>query len=255
LGCPRKKPVRSRIPNRLRSVAAPTLFSLAAAAFALSAQVTAGPALASTATHHARSAAQPGEVNLLSAVRSTAAQKPAVSLPAKYTVQAGDSLSAIAQKFYQDPDAWPVLYWANRSQIHWADSINAGQVLTVPVKPARIPAAPSELTSAPSAAAAATDSTAQSAPAETETADQSASSYSGSGSFQQCVIERESGGDSQVVSSGGYYGLYQFSASTWAEYGGNSADYGDASVAEQNEVFDNAIAAGGQSNWSAYDGC
>jgi hypothetical protein len=26
-------------------------------------------------------------------------------------------------------------------------------------------------------------------------------------------------------------------------------------VAEQNQVFDNAIAAGGQSNWSAYDGC
>jgi len=26
-------------------------------------------------------------------------------------------------------------------------------------------------------------------------------------------------------------------------------------VAQQNQVFNNAIAAGGQSNWSAYDGC
>jgi len=46
-----------------------------------------------------------------------------------------------------------------------------------------------------------------------------------------------------------------FSASTWAEYGGDPADFGDASVAEQNQVFDTAIADGGESNWSAYDGC
>jgi hypothetical protein len=26
-------------------------------------------------------------------------------------------------------------------------------------------------------------------------------------------------------------------------------------VAEQNQVFNNAIAQGGQSNWSPYDGC
>ena len=69
------------------------------------------------------------------------------------------------------------------------------------------------------------------------------------------MIASESGGNSQVMNSSGHYGLYQFSSSTWAEYGGNPADFGDASVAEQNQVFDNAIAAGGQSNWSAYDGC
>jgi Transglycosylase-like domain len=57
------------------------------------------------------------------------------------------------------------------------------------------------------------------------------------------------------MSSSGYYGCYQFSASTWAEYGGNPADFGSASVTEQNQVYDNAIASGGQSNWSAYDGC
>jgi soluble lytic murein transglycosylase-like protein len=69
------------------------------------------------------------------------------------------------------------------------------------------------------------------------------------------VISAESGGNSQVMNSSGHYGLYQFSSSTWAEYGGNPGAFGDASVAEQNQVFDNAIAAGGQSNWSAYDGC
>ena len=83
----------------------------------------------------------------------------------------------------------------------------------------------------------------------------SAAIYSGSGSFQSCVIARESGGNSQVMNGSGHYGLYQFSASTWAAYGGSSSSFGHASVAEQNRVFSNAIAAGGQSNWAPYDGC
>jgi hypothetical protein len=79
--------------------------------------------------------------------------------------------------------------------------------------------------------------------------------YHGSSSFEQCVIARESGGNSQVMNSSGHYGLYQFSASTWQAYGGSAASFGHASVAEQRRVFDNAIAQGGQSNWSPYDGC
>ena len=82
-----------------------------------------------------------------------------------------------------------------------------------------------------------------------------AATYSGSGSFQSCVIARESGGNSQVMNSSGHYGLYQFSSGTWSAYGGNPADFGNASVGEQNQVFNNAIAAGGQSNWAPYDGC
>jgi len=69
------------------------------------------------------------------------------------------------------------------------------------------------------------------------------------------VIARESGGNPNVMNASGHYGLYQFSYSTWAAYGGNPADFGHASVAEQNQVFANAIAAGGQSNWAPYDGC
>jgi hypothetical protein len=57
------------------------------------------------------------------------------------------------------------------------------------------------------------------------------------------------------MNSSGHYGLYQFSASTWAAYGGNPADFGHASVAEQNQVFNNAMAAGGRNNWAPYDGC
>jgi hypothetical protein len=81
-----------------------------------------------------------------------------------------------------------------------------------------------------------------------------AATYSGSGSFQSCVIARESGGNSQVMNSSGHYGLYQFSASTWAAYGGSPSSFGHASVAQQNQVFNNAIAAGGPSNGAPYDG-
>ena len=75
------------------------------------------------------------------------------------------------------------------------------------------------------------------------------------GSFQSCVIQHESGGDAQVMNSTGHYGLYQFSASTWAASGGNPADFGHASVAEQNQVFQNAYAQYGTSPWGPYDGC
>jgi hypothetical protein len=79
--------------------------------------------------------------------------------------------------------------------------------------------------------------------------------YHGSGSMQQCIIAAESGGNSQVMNSSGHYGLYQFSAGTWAASGGNPADFGHASVAEQNQAYYNAVAARGYSDWAPYDGC
>lgn len=76
------------------------------------------------------------------------------------------------------------------------------------------------------------------------------------GSFQACVISRESGGNPDIWNATGHWGLYQFSYSTWVAYGGNPADFGTASVAEQNQVFANAMATpGGANNWAPYDGC
>jgi hypothetical protein len=69
------------------------------------------------------------------------------------------------------------------------------------------------------------------------------------------VIARESGGNAQVMNGSGHYGLYQFDATTWAANGGNPADFGRASVAEQNKVFANAYAASGTAPWAPYDGC
>jgi len=263
LGGHRKKPTNFRISHRLSYAAAPALLGVAAA-ITLSAQLIPSPALASTLSGHSESAGQSWKVTnaqLLAAIHPVAAQpqaaarKAAASRPARYTVRAGDTLSAIAGKVYHDPGAWPVLYWANRHKIRWANGIDTGQVLTVPVKPARIPAAPGQLGPAPAPVAEQASPEQVAEPLASAGPAQSASTYSGSGSFQECVISSESGGNSQVMNSSGHYGLYQFSASTWAEYGGNPADFGDATVAEQNQVFDNAIAAGGQSNWSAYDGC
>jgi LysM repeat protein len=183
------------------------------------------------------------------------------TVAAKYVVKPGDTLASIAQRLYHSSHYWTVLYWANHSQIKYANEIQAGQVLTVPAKPAKIPGAPTLLAPAAPAATTSTagsgesDSSASApAPAAAPVQTQSADTGS-SGSFQACVIAAESGGNPQVMNASGHYGLYQFSASTWAEYGGNPADFGDASVAEQNQVFDNAIAAGGASNWSLYDGC
>jgi LysM repeat protein len=261
LGSP-VEPVRTRFSRRLPGAAAPALFGVAAA-FALGnapAAVLPGAQAPAHRTVATAAVQQSGATAawLLSITRPAAKRDSA--RPAEYTVKSGDTLSAIAKRFYQDPDFWPALYWANHSQIQYANQIQVGQVLTVPVKPAQIPKPPSVLgpapAPAPSASAAADDAT--SAPAYTvQVAPTQAANIptANDGSFQSCVIARESGGNSQVMNSSGHYGLYQFSASTWAAYGGSPADFGDASVAEQNQVFDNAIAAGGQSNWSAYDGC
>ncbi len=182
---------------------------------------------------------------------------------AKYVIKSGDTLASIAQHLYRSSNYWTVLYWANHREIKYANEIQVGQVLTVPAKPAKIPGAPRTLAPvvapAPEPAASTTSSGESYSPASTAEPQaapvQAQSTYSGSSSFQSCVISRESGGNSQVMNGSGHYGLYQFSSSTWAAYGGNPGEFGDASVAEQNQVFDNAMAAGGSSNWSAYDGC
>jgi len=296
------KQSRIRIPQGASVAAAPTLAGVVAA-FCLSQQI---PALASVAEPVPHAAAvrtavlaaahRPGSpAQLLTAARRTRVRRPA-SPATSYTVQPGDSLSAIAQRLYHNPAAWPVLYWRNHSQIRWADSINIGQVLRVPAEPAQIPGAPAQLQPAPPPAAATTSyvprhaspapvqadpveavpvqaapvqaaplqaAPVQAAPAPAPAAPAppapAAAGYSGGGypggAFGQCVVARESGGQPQIMNASGHYGLYQFSAPTWAAYGGNPADFGHASVAEQNQVFANALAQGGQSNWAPYDGC
>jgi LysM repeat protein len=261
LGCHRKQsPIRTS--RRLPAIAVPALAGVAAA-FCFAPQALADPSAAQGTAHHAvvadtASRLDPLSAQLLSAIKQTgqAAQQQAGSgQPSWYTVKAGDSLSVIAERSYHNQNAWPVLYWANRNRIHWANVIEAGQVLRIPVEPTRIPNPPALLEPAPIPVAETAVPEATPASATAQGAADVSSSAAAGGSFAQCVIARESGGQAQVMNGTGHYGLYQFSASTWAAYGGSSADFGHASVSEQNQVFDNAIASGGQSNWSAYDGC
>lgn len=246
MGCHRKRS-RNRLTHFLPPAAVPAL-AATAAVVCLAPQALADPAPGHAAAAPARAAQQ-------AAVRDTAsfvlqakqmAAQPAAAQPATYTVRPGDSLSSIARRFYHKQSAWPVLYLANRDKIRWANILSAGQVLKIPAEPAKIPAAPSLLGPAAPALAPASSAAAV------------ASTYSGAvpgGAFGACVVARESGGNAQVMNSSGHYGLYQFSFATWVAYGGAAADFGHASVAEQNRVFANALAQGGQSNWSAYDGC
>ena len=261
MGCHRKQS-RNRLKYLLPGAAVPAL----AAAACLAPQAMADPLPAHVAAHSAAAAQPTMARDLASYVAVSSAQaaghRAASAQAVKYTVRPGDSLSAIAGRVYHNPDAWPVLYWANHSQIRWANVINAGQVLKVPAKPAKIPNAPGllgpaapALVTAPAPAAATSVSPAY---ASAQPAAAVASTYSGGtpgGSFGSCVVARESGGNSQVMNASGHYGLYQFSESTWVAYGGSAGSFGNASVAQQNQVFANALAQGGQSNWSAYDGC
>lgn len=268
------KPSRVRLPHGATIAAAPTLAGVAAACL-LSQQApalaAAGPAAEHTAVLPAAFQRGPSAAQLLSAARQAAPRKrAAAAAPASYTVRPGDSLSAIAGRVYHDAAAWPVLYWANKTHVRWADVIEAGQVLAVPAKPARIPDAPAQLAPPVPAAQTAADyqprhavpapAQADPTPAQADPApapvQAAAASYSGApGSFQACVISRESGGDPTAVNpSSGAGGLYGFLPSTWASLGYSGLPE-NAPVAEQNAAFEKLYAEDGTSPWGAYDGC
>ena len=69
-----------------------------------------------------------------------------------------------------------------------------------------------------------------------------------------CIRNAEEGG-SYAWGPGNGGGAYQFAIGTWEAYGGAASQFGVAGPAYQDQIFNNAIAAGGASNWTAYDGC
>jgi hypothetical protein len=204
---------------------------------------------------------QPDDFRVRVAQARTRAASAAMPL---YKVKAGDSISAVAVSKCGGHDRdWTGIYAASRAQHLTAKNANVltiGQLLAIDCRylPGQLhfaPAPPPPPPPAPVAQAASTSAAPvrhnYSAPANLG-GNVSPASYSG---FEACVIARESGGNSQVMNSSGHYGLYQFSASTWQAYGGSAASFGHASAATQRQVFLNAMAQGGQSNWSPYDGC
>lgn len=250
-----RKPSRVTLPKGVTAAAAPTLATVAAA-FCLSPATAAAAAPVTAAVSHQMVldaiALPAGSAQAAAAAVSTNASvsPSAPALPATYRVRRGDTLASIAGHLYHNPADWPVLYWRNHRQITSADSIHVGEVLSVPAKPRRVPAVPAQFQPAAQASAG-TSAASTPAPAATASSD---TGYPG-GAFGACVVAAESGGNPQVMNASGYYGLYQFSYSTWVAYGGNPAEFGNATVAEQNQVFANALAEGGEDNWAPYDGC
>ena len=66
-------------------------------------------------------AAQPGKT-----------AQPSAAAPQTYTVQAGDTLSGIAKRFYGQAKDYTAIFDANRDQLDDPDKIKPGQVLKIP---------------------------------------------------------------------------------------------------------------------------
>lgn len=181
-----------------------------------------------------------------------------------YTVRAGDTLSVIAKREYGKAADWPTLWWDNKRRVGNPNMIVPGERLTlgswhhpgkyvrrvalaaIPVPVYRPPASHTILAAA---------APAPSAPAPPAAAPPVVVSAGAPGGFQACVIARESGGNPSAVNpSSGAGGLYQFLPSTWAALG-HSGLPENASVAEQNQAFQQAYAQSGTSPWAPYDGC
>lgn len=188
---------------------------------------------------------------------AAAAHAAAVLAAHTYTVRAGDSISTVAAKRCGAAKYWTGIYAASRAH-RWtgvnANVLVSGQHLYlscayVPSMLRYAPAPPPPPVARPviAAAPAGTSYAGYSSPARVSTA--------GFGSYQACVITRESGGNSQVMNGSGHYGLYQFDYGTWVSGGGAGGDFGHASVAEQNRVFAAVYAARGTDPWTPSDGC
>lgn len=194
-------------------------------------------------TAHVVPAAQSPQLHVISVEQPAAV--------AVVTVEKGNTLSGIAEKNCGAVSDWTGIYLKNRKVIGSDyNLIQVGQELVLDCRVVNVPV----ITTDSYVRHARVSVAAPRAHHRTYgySGNVNPGSYSG---FQQCVITRESGGSSQVMNSSAHYGLYQFSASTWAGHGGNPADFGHASVAEQTQVFWNTVRADGTSDWAPYDGC
>jgi nucleoid-associated protein YgaU len=63
---------------------------------------------------------------------SHASPAPATPAPKTYTVQAGDTLSDIAQRTYGNANEWQKIVEANKTVLTNPDVISPGTVLTLP---------------------------------------------------------------------------------------------------------------------------
>ncbi|TVP77301.1 MAG: LysM peptidoglycan-binding domain-containing protein [Puniceicoccaceae bacterium] len=66
-------------------------------------------------------------------IRESSAQAPRPSdAPRSYTVQSGDTLSAISNRFYGTPSRWIDIYQANRDRLSSESALRVGQEIRIP---------------------------------------------------------------------------------------------------------------------------
>ncbi len=160
-----------------------------------------------------------------------------------YKVEAGDSLSVIAQKYDTN---WTRIYDANTS-ISNPDVINPGQKL-------RIPSKSEKLTSRPVASqAVATPSytyTTQAAYSYSSSRKTTAT-YSSGNSVWDKLAQCEASGNWSTNTGNGYYGGLQFTQGTWSGYGGT----GSAANASREEQIAVAKRVQASQGWGAWPAC
>jgi LysM repeat protein len=105
-----------------------------AAGKAAPAMAIAGVLVASSPAHAGTGAALTPSV-VAGQVRTDAFTQHLQSQTRTYTVQPGDTLSGIAERFYGNPAEWPVIYDDNLSVIQNPNVIYAGEVLKIPSGP------------------------------------------------------------------------------------------------------------------------
>ena len=135
-----------------------------------------------TAAPHVAALAQTSPHTLTTSPRTITAHLDAVVKPAtpaarSYTVQRGDTLYGISQRYWGNGKYWPALYQANRSKISDPNLIYAGQVLTIPSGRHQASSA-----SAPSTSASSTSAPSTWAPSTADSASSASSTWPSSGS-------------------------------------------------------------------------
>ena len=171
---------------------------------------------------------------------------------ASYTVQQGDSLSAIAAQTYGKAADWPAVWWVNRHQLANPNQIAAGQRLRLPAR-GQVPALMARAahaarpTSSPASAAASVPQASSPAAAPVS----AAAPASSGGANWSAIAACESGGNWSANTGNGFYGGLQFTEQTWLAYGGGqyASSANLASEAQQIAVAERVLAGQGIGAW------
>jgi len=175
-------------------------------------------------------------------------------VPASYTVQQGDSLSAIAAHTYGKAADWPAVWWVNRHQVANPNLIAAGQRLRLPASgqvPAWMARAAQAAIPAPPPVPAAVSIPQASPPAAAPVS--TAAPASSGGANWSAIAACESGGNWSASTGNGFYGGLQFTEQTWLGYGGGqyASSANQATKAQQIAVAERVLAGQGIGAWPA----